>query len=251
MLSATGPRTTTSIKERRVWYQQLKRKTPAQKAKKSALAVHSLMTGTPTAAGPKANKAIALTQLKTQLVEPKTANRIIAELRKLPVAGSGLSTEPGLQHSAPGAAPIHAVCLEHADAKADELYFSKFAASVNHNGNLDIASALQFDITSIDKFAQWLNEIHVIDLITTPDLGLGQPGDGSGILAGALPTPETVIKGIEQITPQLMALCFAAGKAITPDHKGMCIQLSRLIACEAQNPSHSQVYFRLLIGYRF
>ncbi|EKM80945.1 hypothetical protein AGABI1DRAFT_36737 [Agaricus bisporus var. burnettii JB137-S8] len=211
----------TSVKERRVWYRQLKRKTPSQKAKKSALVVRSLLTDPPTVAGPRATKVIALDQLKSQLIKPKTANSIIAELRKLPVAGSGSSREADHRIPPVSVAPIHAVCLEHTDAKEDELYFSKFAASVDYNGSPDIASMLQFDSISLDKFAQWLNEIHVIDLISTPDLGLGQPGDGPGILAGAVPTPETVLKGIEQITPQLMALCYAAGKSIAPDHTGI------------------------------
>jgi len=52
-------------------------------------------------------------------------------------------------------------------------------------------------------------------------LGLGQAGDESGLLAGALPTAETVMNGIVQITPQLMALGYATGKTIIPDHHGI------------------------------
>lgn len=218
VLNATDPRTSAQLTKKRTWYQALIPKTPTQKAKRSALAVHSLITGAQTAVDP---KAVALTHLKSELLQPKTANRIIAELRKLPGDGSNLSKDSDNARSAACAVPIHAVCLGHADAMADELYFSKFAADATPNRNRDIASALQLDTASIDKFAQWLDEIHVVDLITAPNLGLGQPGDGAGILAGAVPTAETVIKGIEQITPQLMALGFAAGKAILPDHEGM------------------------------
>jgi hypothetical protein len=62
-------------------------------------------------------------------------------------------------------------------------------------------------------------DIHIVSLVKSPDLGLGQPGDGDGILSGALPTAETVIDGFEQITPQLMALGFAT--SVWPDHKGV------------------------------
>jgi hypothetical protein len=68
-----------------------------------------------------------------------------------------------------------------------------------------------------------LNEMHVVELIKAPDLGLGQPGDGEGILAGALPTPETVLKGVKEITPQLMALGYATGRSLLPDHSGECM----------------------------
>ena len=74
----------------------------------------------------------------------------------------------------------------------------------------------------IDKIAALFNEMHIIDLVNAPDfIGIGQPGDGPGILSGALPTAETVIEGVERITPELMALGFATGKAIMPDHSGM------------------------------
>ncbi|KAJ8453691.1 hypothetical protein ONZ45_g19609 [Pleurotus djamor] len=63
--------------------------------------------------------------------------------------------------------------------------------------------------------------MRLIELVKAPNLGLGEPGDGKGILAGAVPTAETVIKGIEQITPQLMALGFATGRAILPNHQGV------------------------------
>lgn len=65
-----------------------------------------------------------------------------------------------------------------------------------------------------------MNDVHIIDFINSPDFGLGQPGDGPGILAGAVPTPETIINGFEQITSQLMTLGFAIGENILPDHKG-------------------------------
>ncbi|KAG6805663.1 hypothetical protein H0H92_014527, partial [Tricholoma furcatifolium] len=61
--------------------------------------------------------------------------------------------------------------------------------------------------------------MNIVSLFTAPGLGIGQPGDGEGVLAGAVPTAETVINGFEQITPQLMALGYATGKSIMVDHK--------------------------------
>ena len=78
-----------------------------------------------------------------------------------------------------------------------------------------------------------LNEIHVIYLVTNhPDfVELGQPGNGQGILSSALPTVETVIEGVERITPELliMALGYATGKGC---HTGTpCISASCTLIC--------------------
>lgn len=219
------------VKERQAWYRQLKRKSPASEraAKKSALIVRSLILGPSTASAPKVTKAKArpeLAKIKSRLLKPDSANRIIAELRALPGTGEQgetANTTAGADrgHASGRSGPIHAVCLEHTDAEEDRLYFSKLnEAAATDNINLNITSLAEFGSASIDGLVSLMNEIHVIDLIKAPDLGLGQPGDGDGILAGALPTPETVIKGIEQITPQLMALGYATGRAIIPDHKG-------------------------------
>lgn len=217
------------VKERQVWYRQLKSKSPAsQSAKKSALIVRSLIIGPPTASAPKVTKTKArpeLTKIKSRLVKPSSANRIIAELRALPVAEEqdtiNTTAAVGGGHTSRNPGPIHAVCLEHTDAEEDRLYFSKLnQATATDNINLNVTSLAEFGSASIDGLVSLMNEIHVIDLITAPNFGLGQPGDGDGVLAGALPTPETVIKGIEQITPQLMALGFATGRAIIPNHKG-------------------------------
>ena len=64
------------------------------------------------------------------------------------------------------------------------------------------------------------SEVNLVSLVTTPDLGLGGPPDGPGILSGALPSAQAIIEGVEQITPQLMALGYATGKAVMPDHAG-------------------------------
>jgi hypothetical protein len=202
-----------------------------KKAKESAVVVRSLILGPTGTASPKVTRNVArpqLTKIKSQLVEPKSARRIIAELHTLPTLGEETVTTKtvggsGLQrHGASGnVAPIRAVCLEHTDAEADRLYFSKLKGVVGNDMDSSLAPFAALGSASIDSLVGLINDIHVVDLVTSPDLGLGQPGNGSGLLAGALPTPETVMKGVEQITPQLLALGFAIGKSILPEHKGI------------------------------
>jgi hypothetical protein len=62
--------------------------------------------------------------------------------------------------------------------------------------------------------------LRIVNLFTAPDLGLCESGNGEGTLAGALPSAETVLSGFAQITPQLVALGYATGKSLVPNHKG-------------------------------
>ena len=146
-------------------------------------------------------------------MQPKSANRVIAQLRALPVMDE--ATASGQLYPS---APIHAVCLAHPDAEEHRLHFAKLTPDAPGDGTSitvpNVASA------SLDKLIITFREMRIVNLVTAPDFGFGQPGDGEGLLAGAVPTAETVINGIEQITPQLMALGYATGRAILPDHKG-------------------------------
>lgn len=184
-------------------------------AKQSALAVRSIIVGS-TSEGSKVAVAVKpeLKKIKSQLLEPETANKLITQLRQLPAQD---------EHHSNG--PIHAVCLGHSDAEEYSQHFSKLVPDTSQSSTGDVSSFIAFpDISdSFDKLAQLYKDMHIIDLIKVSDFGLGQPGDGEGLLAGALPTAETVIEGVKQITPELMALGFATGKAIVPDHTGMLI----------------------------
>ncbi|KAI0305695.1 hypothetical protein B0F90DRAFT_1815277 [Multifurca ochricompacta] len=162
-------------------------------SKESALVVRSLIVGQDTDADGLAVSQVRvsrsqLSNVKAQLLKPKTANKVIAQLRVLPALSNSTSQS---------STPIHAPVTERA------LRFSTVASA------------------TIDSIAEAFRDLHIVSLFTAPDLGLGQPGDGPGLLAGAVPTPETVINGIVQITPQLLALGFATGKAIIPDHTGV------------------------------
>ena len=189
-----------------------------KRAWQSALFVRNLIVG-PTSEGPKMTAAVAkpeLKKVKSLLLEPKKANELINQLRKLPARG-----DP----SQSGNGPIHAVCLSHPDEEEAALHFEKLASSIS--GNVATLVADPDVVAPLGKIVETFKEMHIINLVTAPDLGLGQPGNGEGLLAGALPTAKTVIEGFEQVTPQLMALGFATGKLVAPDHKGIVALLIR------------------------
>lgn len=192
------------------------------RAKKTALRVRMLITGEPTGSTPAVSPVVAKSQqnkIKAQLSEPKTANKLIQELRRLPATTA--ASAGGSVHEC----PIHAVCLPHTDAEEDSLHFSKLQSvdsGVTLTSNVDEKglSTAAISTAPIEQFSALLAQMHVIELVKAPDLGLGQPGDGPGLLAGAVPTPETVLRGVKEITPQLMALGYATGRSIMPDHTG-------------------------------
>ncbi|KAF5393524.1 hypothetical protein D9757_000576 [Collybiopsis confluens] len=180
-----------------------------KRAKQSALLVRGLIVG-PTSSSPKVSPVVAKPQmnkkLKSQLMEPKSATKIISHLRQL--SADAEDTQP--------AGPIHAVCLNYTETEMHEKHLSNVPVTEQE-------TALTFSIMNnahLGAITSMFNELHIVDLVKAPDFGLGQPGDGDGILAGAIPTAETVINGIEQVTPQLMALGYATGRAIFPDHTG-------------------------------
>jgi len=185
-----------------------------RRAQNSALALRSLIVGPTSANAPVISKP-DLNNIKSQLMEPKTANKVITQLKELPA-----SDDPLHAHKPGAKGPIHAVCLAYTDVEEDALHFAKLISPSGEPGTA--ASALPGVISaSVDTASALFKEMHIIDLVNAPDLGLGQPGDGKGILAGALPTAETVIEGVQRITPELMALGYATGKAVTPDHSGI------------------------------
>jgi hypothetical protein len=75
---------------------------------------------------------------------------------------------------------------------------------------------------NVDSISSILGNLHIVDLVGT-DFGFGQPTTGQGVLAGAVPTAETVLTGIKLITPQLMSLGYVTGQAFLPDHKGKLV----------------------------
>lgn len=207
-----------------------------RRAKQSALVVRSLIVGEDTDQGGLVSPQgrISKTQLKSvkaQLSKPRSAAKIVAELRALPALADSAASR--------ASEPIQAVCLPYTDEEADQQYLSSLrnlkqlplqppppttTSTRAADATITTASTLGSSPllgATIESVAEDFRNLHVVNLLKAPDLGLGQPGDGPGLLAGALPTAETVINGIIQITPQLMALGFATGKAIIPDHHGI------------------------------
>lgn len=205
-----------------------------KQARDSALIVRSLIIGEASVypASLTASGGISkpqLSKVKTQLMQPDSANKLIAQLRSLS-GSSGQGAKPGAEHKPEG--PIHAICLDTTDAEAEKRYFSRLTQEADADKLVaQFVSSPSVANASIDKVANMFKDMHIVSLIKNPDFGLGQPGDGDGILSGAVPTASTIINGVERITSQLMALGFMAGKAVLPDHKGRCrIQVISLVA---------------------
>ncbi|KAI0821655.1 hypothetical protein BC628DRAFT_1523397 [Trametes gibbosa] len=227
-----------------------------KRAHASALVVRELIVGpfaTPTVALPKGTKVSApgvtsfqrMQKVKTQLLEPKTAQKVISQLRQLPTTDEPIvigKTRTGESVTSLPRGPIHAVCLPYTDADAHEMRFSKLdklgalqspasspAASPNakeRSLQLSTVSSAAAEIasvtaTSLAKLKEVLDDLNIVSLMTAPDMGLGHPADHPGLLSGALPSTDAIVNGIEEMTPQLLALGYATGKSVLPSHAGV------------------------------
>ena len=212
-----------------------------RKARESALVVRSLIVGQSTIAfasmkgKPVVSKVSRprVSKVKADLLQPKKANRLIAQLRSLPPSNDVLppATKVEMATEAPRvpAQPIHAVCLPLTEEEADVQHFSKLSAvqtdlvegqitSVVRERSVNVTFTSVYS-TSIAQLKTVLEDMNVVSLIT-PDMGLSEPADQPGLLSGAVPSPRTIIEGVEQVTPQLMSLGYATGKVLLPDHHG-------------------------------
>jgi hypothetical protein len=179
-------------------------------------------------------------KVKEQLLKPKSANAIIRQLRRLPLPdgpsfhpGGRTSTESLVTHPDIGGAPIHAVCLPCTDEEAERLHFSRLQSNnvqtpllsptVPSQSSAHSSDQPNISTASLESLISVLQSLQPMSLLESPDLGFGQPvtDEGSGPLAGSVPSPQTILDGFELITTQLMALGFATTKTIYPSHKGM------------------------------
>jgi hypothetical protein len=186
--------------------------------------VRSLIVGQDTDEGGVASPQVPISSaqlknVKAQLLKPKTANKVFAQLRVLPSFPNSAS------HAS---APIQAVCLPYSDEEADSKRFGTLRNVKPPPTTTDTPSTSPKGSTPIDAITDAFKNLHIVNLFSAPDLGLGESGDGEGILAGALPSPEMVINGFTQVTPQLMALGYAAGKSLVPNHNGIYPPTDRL-----------------------
>lgn len=234
---------------------KLLRSRSEKRARESALVVRELIVGpfaAPSAALPKSSKvavtaassspsnhAQKIQKVKAQLLEPKQAKKVIAHLRQLPSSDVPVvvgRTSSGSEIKAVPHGPIHAVCLPYTDTEAHERHFAQLdtvEATVPSpkvsprlvSRSLELANAVSgitsVTATSLEKLKHIFKDINVVSLLSVPNWGLGQPGDQPGILAGAVPSAKAIVEGVEEITPQLMAMGYATGKAVLPSHDGV------------------------------
>ncbi|KAG2132441.1 uncharacterized protein EDB93DRAFT_906025 [Suillus bovinus] len=146
-----------------------------------------------------------LTRVKAQLLEPKSARKIMDHLHSM----SASSADTGSANTG----PIHAVCFDAVDKEVHEQHFVQLGS---------VATA------TTTALSDALSNVHLVNLITAPDLGFGAPASSPGLLAGAVPSAEAIIDGLQQITPQLLALGYATSKAVLPDHKGVVVPTDRI-----------------------
>ena len=199
--------------------QRVKLSRSDKRAKKDALIVRSLIIGpSPITPTPKAVSKISVKKVRSQLMTPKSANKLIAQLRALPGADAKDEVEVLIRPTG----PIHAVCLDVTDAEADKRHFSQLITDDDDTEAMVTSSTIPSVVTaSVAKLSSIFKDIRIVSLVSSPDFGIGQPCNGEGLLSGAVPTAETIIDGVEKLTPQLMALGFATGKSIYPDHTGV------------------------------
>lgn len=187
----------------------LQSKASDRRARNTAAMVRSVIVGDHEMVDSRAKSSKPLSKsdlahVKAQLLEPKSASKIIGHLHAM----SASSSDTGSTN----AGPIHAVCLDAVDKEIHEQHFVQLGS---------VATATTTAISDA------LVNVHLVDLLA-PDMGFGAPASSPGLLAGAVPSAETIIDGFQQITPQLLALGYATGKAITPDHKGVVVPTDRL-----------------------
>jgi hypothetical protein len=66
-----------------------------------------------------------------------------------------------------------------------------------------------------------LSDLRLVNLVSAPDFGFGQPPDGKGILAGSVPTAALISDGVQLLGQQLLALGLATSQAVLPSHIGI------------------------------
>lgn len=225
-----------------------------KRAKESAEVVRALIIGpnsiSPTFKKPQALSKVQLEKVKSELAKPKSANKVISQLRNLdlvadasaPLPVTGIPDQPIALGKRRG--PIHAVCLDKTDEEVEKQHFAQLKPDApSETANLFAESVMT---ANVDSIGSMLGSLHIVDLVGT-DFGFGQPTTDQGILAGAVPTAETVLTGIKLITPQLMSLGYITGHTLLPDHKGKLVMRTFSFS----QPYTSQAYILRRIGCRF
>ncbi|CAE6431160.1 unnamed protein product [Rhizoctonia solani] len=191
-----------------------------------------------------ANRVIAaLRELPPPELPPATAQTVeTVRKKKGLVFGRGTSREDERQEHKEGAGtvamPIHGCCLDITDEEAEEKHFSKLTGSAfagsaagteaNANtGSADLSSLIpmlkNMRLVNLQASPD-LSSVNAASLsahMSTPDLGFGQTADKDGPLAGSVPSPGSLVDGMEKVGQTLMSLGFATTQAVLPSHVGI------------------------------
>lgn len=113
-------------------------------------------------------------------MQPKSANKVIAQLCQLPVPGALVSLKKdGVELQAEwgrAGGAIHAVCLPQTEAELDTNHFDKLANS----GNDFQSPSPNVTDASLQDIMSFFSELCIVDFLNNP-LGIGQDGNGVGI----------------------------------------------------------------------
>ena len=201
-----------------------------------------------------------LKKVKAQLLKPESANAIISYLRRLPLPDGPSFHLPGrasseslVTHPDTGGGPIHAVCLACTDEEAEKVHFSRLRTGHTLSPTSpDLLSAPSSSsppniaTASLESLIPVLRDLRLVSLLTSPDLGFGQPVSDEkdiGIFTGSIPSPAVLVDGFEEITTQLMNLGFATSKAIAPSHAGIYPPEDRMSCLTCEWPCLQHFHF--------
>ncbi|KAG8734524.1 hypothetical protein FRC11_000012 [Ceratobasidium sp. 423] len=194
----------------------------------------------------KASAVVVLRKVNQQLLVPDEANRVIAALRELPPPDLPPATartvetvrkktgwvfgrashederEESLKES-PGtvAMPIHGCCLDITDEEAEEKHFSKLTGSAFVGSAAGTEANANTGSADLSSLVPMLKNLRLVNLqaspdlssvnaaslsarMSAPDLGFGRNADGP--LAGSVPTPGSLVDGMEKVGQTLMSL---------------------------------------------
>ncbi len=177
------------------------------RAKQSALVVRSLMVGQDTDEGGVASPQVPISSaqlknVKALLMKPKTANEVIAQLKALPAFPDS---------SSHANEPIQAVCLPYSDEEADSKHFGTLRNTKpppTTTTTTHTPGSSPKESTTIEAITDTFKDLHIVNLFTAPNMGLGEPGDGKGILAGEGVYPPTDRLSILTCTSLFFSLSF-------------------------------------------
>lgn len=187
-----------------------------------------------------------LSKANNQLLSPDHANKVIAKLRTLPIPNG--PELPGIEYAGEhivsrAEGPIHAVCLDCTEEEADMYHFSQLTTGPEMAFSKDQTNEPELTVlrdtpniasANLSSLVPVLRSLHIITLVSSPDLGFGQPPDSPGPLSGSVPSAGAISNGMMEITGQLLALGFATSKAVFPDHAGVYPPTDRMsvLTCE-------------------